>query len=148
MIKKRVEVNRAAKKPSGRKPGSEKNLKTTSDSTVLIIFLVLLLFIIFSFGGPRTGGNSVKDEQEKLLNLLVINDLREGSPAIVVGNAVDSERVSELASKDYSEIKGLAGITSEFVIYFEDEKGNVINIADKPCIGSPHAQVNGVNCNH
>lgn len=122
--------------------------KTISDSTVLIIFLTLLLFIIFFFDSSSASSNSVKDEQEKLLDLMVIQEEEEDGPAIVVGNVVDIERVSKLASADYSEIKGLAGITSEFVIYFEDEKGNVINIADKPCIGSYYAKVNGVNCNN
>ncbi len=140
-------MKRAVNKPRGRKPVSKKNFKTTSDSTVLIIFLVLLLFIIFYFSSKSSNGTSVKDEQEKLLSVLVINDAQEDGPAIIIGDSVDSERVSKLASKDYREIKGLAGITSEFVIYFEDEKGNVISIADKPCIGSSYAQVNGVACN-
>ena len=141
-------MKRTVKKPLGRKPGSKKNFRTVNDSAVLIAFLVILLFIIFSFGSQSTQENSVKDEQEKLLSLLVIPDEKEDGPAIVVGNFVDSERVSNLASKDYLEIKGLAGITSEFVIYFEDEKGKIINIAGKPCIGSSYARVNGVNCNH
>ncbi len=139
-------MKRTVKKPRGRVQEGKKNSTAMNDGVVLIIFLALLLFIIFFFGSPKTLSNSVQDEQAKLLNLLVIPDEQEDSSAIVVDNTVYSERVSKLASKDYSEIKELAGITSEFVIYFEDEKGNVLNIAGKPCIGSSYAQVNGMNC--
>lgn len=128
--------------------GSKKRRDTTNDSTLLIIFLVLLLFIIYFFGNSRMHETSVSQTQEILLSKLVAQDEKEDGPAIVIGNTVDDSRVKKLASTDYSEIKSMVGVTSDFVIYFEDEQGNVVNIADKPCIGSSYVQVNGVNCNN
>jgi hypothetical protein len=38
-------------------------------------------------------------------------------------------------------------VKSDFVIYFEDENGNLLLLAGKPCIGSSYASVNGYKCN-
>ncbi len=125
----------------------QRNKCSISDGAILAIFLIVVLFVIFFFSGAGTSSNSAAQEQKTLLNKLMIHDEREDGPAIVVGDVVDDARVKKLASTDYSEIKKMVGITSDFVIYFEDDNGNVVNIAGRPCIGSSYAQVNGVNCN-
>ncbi len=127
--------------------GSKKRRDTTNDSTILILFLVLLLFIIYFFGNSRVHETSVSQAQEILLSNLIAQDEKEDGPAIVVGNTVDDARVKKLASRDYSEIKNSMGVAAEFVIYFEDAEGNVVEVANRPCLGSSYAQINGINCN-
>ncbi len=142
-------MKKTSRKSPGRLARSQKrrNKRSISDGAVLAIFLIVVLFIIFFFSGAGTSVKSAEQEQKMLLSKLVIQDEREDGPAIIIGDVVDGARVKKLASTDYSELKKTVGITSDFVIYFEDDDGNVVNIADRPCIGSSYAQVNGVNCN-
>ncbi len=49
--------------------------------------------------------------------------------AFVVGNSIDTERLREFASKNYSEMKAELGIQNDFCIHFEDGNGNAINIS-------------------
>jgi len=111
------------------------------DGSIILIFIALVFLIIFFYGQ-----NSVDTDQKILLSKLVIDHKEEGGPAIIIGNKVDVDRLREISLTDYSELKSLIGITSEFVIYFEDGEGNILDLGDKPCIGSSYAQVNGHQC--
>lgn len=124
-----------------RKPTDKNRGKGLGDGAIIMFFLVLVIFIVFSYGN-----DSVRQDQKILLSTLVIEHEAENGPAIVVGNIVDVDRFKKISATSYSDLKSLFGIESEFIIYFEDVDGNVIEVDDTICIGSSYGQVNGHRC--
>jgi len=123
-----------------------KRLSGVNDSSVMLFFLVFVVVVVVFLSNVNVPETSTKQDHIKLLNILVVDDASENGPAIVVGNNLDTDMLIEFANTDYNEFRRLAGITSEFLIYFEDDAGYLVEVTDKPCIGSSYAQVNGQAC--
>ena len=146
-IKQRTtKVSNTARKPERANiPSSNKvPMNPIRDKAILLGTLILAVILVLYLNSDDSG--DVQKDQKILLNNLIIEHESENGPAIVIGNTLDSNLLEELSQLEYAEIKSMMGVTSEFIIYFEDEYGNVIDIGDKPCIGSSHAQVNGRTC--
>ena len=139
--KRGLELKRRAK--SVKASSNRKKQQGLSDGMVLLIFLVLISVIIAVFS---TESQVTRQDQVKLLNQLVIEAEEEDGPAIIVGGTLDKTMLLNFANKNYDELKGLLGVTSDFVIHFEDSEGNLVDIIGKPCIGSAYARVNGYRC--
>jgi len=142
-VKRRAHKSRKVTSHKSRRTSPHKKQQGLSEGAVLLIFLVLISMIVIVFGA---GSEVTKQDQIKLLNQFVIDAGEENGPAIIVGNSIDSDMLLTLANKDYGELKSLLGVTSDFVIYFEDDEGNLVEVLEKPCIGSASARVNGYRC--
>ena len=116
--------------------------KGMTDNVVLLIFLVFLIVVILVSGIAR---NNQQDPEENA----GFDDARDSglATAEAIGKALEPDLNGTIASMNYSELKEELGITdSEFFVLFKDEQGNLIEVDDKPCIGSPQARVNGRKC--
>tara|TARA_Y100000310_G_C20677543_1_gene813959 strand:+ start:816 stop:1157 length:342 start_codon:yes stop_codon:yes gene_type:complete len=102
-----------------------------SDNLVLMMFLVFVILIVFFFSDTES---QTKQDQKIIMN------------SIIAGDSINNEKILEFTNSEYHELKKRLGVNSEFVIHFEDENGNLIEIADKPCIGSSYALVGGHKC--
>ena len=69
------------------------------------------------------------------------------SGVFITGTKIDDQKLGEALNLSYENMKQLLGIQSDFCIYFEDEKGNVVPIRNKMGIGSPLVNFSGKSCN-
>ena len=66
---------------------------------------------------------------------------------VLESNELVAERVESLYRMDYNDVKSLAGIKSDFCIFFEDKDGNIVKIDGlEPGIGSEKVKVGGKPC--
>ena len=136
-------MKKRGRSKSSRKVSSSQKHKGLSDGAVIALFLIFVAIIIIVFG---TDSQMTQKDQIKLLNTFVIETGEEGRSAIIVGNNLDRNMLLKLANEDYADLKALLEVTSDFVIHFEDENGNIVEVIDKPCIGSGNVKINGYTC--
>jgi len=115
-----------------------------SDNAGVAIFLIVIVVIIAIMAGPIDRPLDFEKDQKTLLRQFTSADSND---AIIVRGSLDTLKVEELATLEYDEMKVRLGITSDFVLYFEDGQGNIIQVSDKQCIGSGDANINGIPCN-
>ncbi len=123
-------------------------------AVVLFSAASILLFFVLDKNTTVTQFKSVEQDAEKLTD--VVSSPQNFSISIVSGSKVDEDRLAELAERayagpgdyDYTYLKSQYGISSDFCIHFEDEKGNVVPASDQTIgIGSPEVKIGGVPCN-
>ena len=123
-----------------------------NDATIMLVFIVFVVLVIFFFDsskslqGAEPSVFELRKENEMLLSKLVIDHASENGQAIIVGNVVNAAMLSKVANTNYEQLKRLFGMDADFVIYFEDEEGNIVAVGEKPCIGSGYAYFNGRKC--
>ncbi len=140
------------------------NLKLIDDRTAVFAFLAFLVVILFMFDalsdqqslfGSRTtkttaqSGTGVVLTQEladQVVSKLTIDSREKDGVAFIVKDTVDPQLLAYFANMDYETIKAHLGIQSDFVIHFEDDRGEVVPMGDRLCIGSKSATLNGVPC--
>ena len=125
----------------------KKRCQALSTDVVFAIILFLFGFMVF-FHLIFQGGDDLKS-LKKEGSLLPLKFMSSDNTAFIVQNKVDSQRLKRLADMDYQELKRELNLKYDFCLYFEDERGNLINIskdAGKICIGSPDARLNGMSC--
>ena len=121
------------KKRTAKKSPKKKGI---DDRVVMILMLAFLIAIIFILDAINKG-----NVEEKIIGVIVAD---RSSDDILV---VDTQKVQEFVEKDYYEIKEELGIDRDFSVYFEDEYGNIVPIAETYCIGSPKGRVaEGIQC--
>ena len=130
------------KKKRSRSPPPKVNLNTV---TILVAIGKLALFILIAMG-PQSSEVSTESDQQMLMSRLTEGDTVHNIAPILNGGAIDQQELNDLAEKDYDELKDYLGIQSDFVVYFEDSNGQIVNIIDRPCLGSTFGQVNGQQC--
>jgi len=101
----------------------------TSESKFLIAILIVL--IILFFASSFYNKYKIRSDANAIIN------------RIVVGDEVDEQALNRLMSKDYNELKKELGITKDFIVYFEDENNNPIEINGMYCFGYEEAALNG-----
>jgi hypothetical protein len=114
------------------------------EQIIMFLFLAFLVAVLFIIDAIYTSEETVMTEQ--VLKKLIINDPSEEGIGFIVKERVDEEKLLTFANMDYEEIKDELGVDYDFTVYFEDEKGNLVTIGDKYCIGSPKAKIAGVSC--
>lgn len=118
-----------------------------SDATVLLLFLVVVVSIVFFYDEASSPEKSLQQGDPQMLLSKLVIDGNEASPvSLVVGNSVDSNVLNQISNTAYDQLKLKLGVKSDFVIYFEDQSGNLVMLGDRPCIGSSFALVNGHRC--
>jgi hypothetical protein len=106
---------------------------------LLLGLIVVLLILVFNQASP-----SLSDEQDQIANKLIAK--KDNELALIVDSKVNSDKLRMFTSLSYDELKGKLGVEKDFVVYFVDENGSVLDIGGKPCFGSPKAIVAGKSC--
>ena len=105
--------------------------KKQKSSEAKFLIAVLAILIIIFFVSTFYNRYKMNSEAEKIID------------SIVVGDEVDEQALNNLMSKDYNELKKELGITKDFIVYFEDENSNPIEINGMHCFGFEEAALNG-----
>ena len=137
---------------------SKKKVRGINDASVVLIFLTLLLAIVFvldELGSDnaepveeRVQSSSIEPSGaaalEKFLAEVEEQTIFEGANGSVIVESDAFEKFEEIYREH---LKAEFGNVSDFVIYFEDDQGNLLKLTEKPCFGSGSAAVNGHACN-
>ncbi len=79
---------------------------------IAVIAVLIILFFVSSFYNKY----KISSEAEKIID------------SFVIGDEIDEQVLDSFMSKDYSELKKELGITKDFIVHFEDEDENPIQI--------------------
>lgn len=90
-------------------------------SVFIVVFVFVLVLVTFS------EGDSYRELQAETVTLAttVATDEQYG---FVEGGSVDKEKFAELAQMNYSKLKRELGMGSDFCIFIEDSKGNLVPV--------------------
>lgn len=129
------------------------NLKKAQTWSTDVIIGVVLFFVavilLFYLTGPIAENRraaKLQSESEKLPSLL--SSRQNLTAAFIDGSKVDVGKLAGASIISYENLKSLLGIESEFCVYFEDEKGNVVPVqGNRIGVGSPLVNLSGKGCN-
>ena len=105
--------------------------KKQKSSEARFLIAVLVVLIIIFFASSFYNKYKINSEADAIIN------------KIVVGDEVNEQALNSFMSKDYNELKKELGITKDFIIYFEDEDENLIQVNGMYCFGYEEATLNG-----
>lgn len=117
----------------------------SADAIIGVVLFVVSVIMLYYMAGPGSGGNQAQrlvEESEGLPSIIA----SEQSTSFLKGSEVSNEKVQEVANLSYEILKEFLGIESDFCIYFEDEKGNIVPVSNKLGIGSSLVEINGKSC--
>ena len=111
---------------------------------VIIFMAAFLIFYALLNANPNAKVSNLKDEASIIIKQLVSGNT---PPRIVDGNEINVSRVSDLKNLDYEELKRRLRVGSDFCIYIEDDKGNIvlINYSYKG-VGAPNINLGDTPC--
>ena len=138
MVKKRHNVKKNIKK----------NLFTFNNAVLLaLIFALIVLFKTIMAPVPAFKAAEKADLEREAIDILRTVTNKNMPTNVLESNELVAERVESLYRMDYNDVKGLAGIKSDFCIFFEDATGNIVAINGiKGGIGSSKIRINGKPC--
>jgi len=83
--------------------------------TKFFIAVIAVLIILF-FASVFYNKYKINSDAEKIIE------------SFVVGDEIDEQALNSFMNKDYSELKKELGLTKDFIVHFEDENENPIQI--------------------
>ena len=151
---------------------SPSNFKLIDDRTAVFAFLAFLVVVLFLFdsaadqqalnaqpyqaagiwsdGGSGSKSSTsialTKELADQVVSKLTIDSREKDGIAFIVNDTVDPKLLEYFTKLDYETVKAHLGLQSDFMIHFEDEKGMVIPMGDRFCIGSKSVKLNGIPC--
>ncbi|TAL56726.1 MAG: hypothetical protein EPN86_02555 [Nanoarchaeota archaeon] len=105
---------------------------------VIFVTIIVGFFYVIQIFSQRDQTAALKQQVENLPSSLQENSSKV---AFIEGNEINIQRLIQFARMNYSEIQNELGITSDFCVYIEDEKGNIIPIDGKAGVGSDKVQI-------
>lgn len=116
------------------------------DIALGVIVFMAAFFILYALlnSNPAAKAGILKEEATAIIKQVASEDdlLRT-----VDSNEINLSRIAELKNMSYEELKRRLRIESDFCIYIEDEKGNLILINNTyKGIGSPNINLSGAPC--
>ena len=109
---KRIKLKEKLLKSSLKAPAYKRQRTNEAKFLIAVLFVLVILFFASSFYNRY----KMKSEAEIIIS------------KILIGDEVDEQALSSLMSKDYNELKKELGITKDFIVHFEDENENPIQI--------------------
>jgi len=106
--------------------------KKKFDEIYLVLIVVVLILIVYSY----TRGPSTSDA-DRITEMII--DHHEFSFA--VNGVIDNEKLEQIKSMDYSQLKKTLDMDSDFCLYIEDGQGNIILAK-----GASKLEGNGISC--
>ena len=120
----------------------------STDAIIGVVLFIVAVVLLYYLSGPvakNRQNEKLHTESEKLPAALTSQQNITG--VFVKSTKVDDQKLGETLNLSYENLQQLLGIQSDFCIYFEDEKGNVVPIRNKIGIGSPLVNFSGRSCN-
>ncbi|MBI2140820.1 hypothetical protein HYU16_00185 [Candidatus Woesearchaeota archaeon] len=133
-----------------KKRSSLKKAQTWStDAIVGVVLFFIAVVLLYYLTGPISENRQtakLQADADKLPSILGTSQNLTGT--FIDGAKVDVGKLATASNASYENLKSLLGIESEFCIYFEDEKGNIVPMqGDRAGIGSPLVNISGKGCN-
>ncbi|MBI2580734.1 hypothetical protein HYV85_02900 [Candidatus Woesearchaeota archaeon] len=133
-----------------RERASLKKAQTWStDAIVGVVLFFIAVVLLFYLTGPVAENRQtakLQAEADKLPSIVGAGKNLTGT--FIDGAKVDAGKLASASNVSYENLKSLLGVESEFCIYFEDEKGNIVPVQeDRAGIGSPLVNISGKGCN-
>ena len=126
----------------------KKGQTLSTDAVVAVVIFVLAAMLMFYLMGPAAKNRRSEKLQVEAQKLPGILSAGQNLTIIFVqGTKVDEKKLSETLNLSYENLKALLGMESDFCIYFEDDKGNLVPAGNKLGIGSPLVNLSGRTCN-
>jgi Na+/phosphate symporter len=111
---------------------------------ILILFVILKTVFIPPSGLLEEAKSDLTEEAEIVLDKLTDDSVEV---ALLNANELIEERIENLDSMDYEEVKNILGVDSDFCIFIEDTNGDIVEIDDTGSgIGSDKISINGNPC--
>ncbi len=136
-------------KNAKKKFNAENDLFTFNNAVLIALILALIvLFKTIAASSPLFSAEKKPDLEQDAKTLLDTVAAESKSMSFANSDALLEENIKRLNSMGYNEFKGIAGVKSDFCVYFEDTSGNLIKIEGiKLGIGSEKIRINGHPCN-
>ena len=125
---------RQAKKPK-QSMRTRTNKKHNTELVMLVLIVAVFSFYVMYLDIAET--TRMKDDAVTIMEHVVLE------------NSVDRASLEGMAGQDYDSVKRELDVDSEFVVFLEDESGNIVRIGDKNeilCFGNPAAVIEGRKC--
>ena len=128
------------------------NTKSQSWSMDMIFGVVIFLTLAIVFLGFMLTSGSDFNLRSEADNIFARLDSDSGFEELTVleGNSISLIRLEILAQEDYTELKSLLGVNSDFCIVLVDSDGGIINISsERTSIGNPDHRISiseGIMC--
>ena len=120
----------------------------STDAVVAVVIFILAAMVMFYLIGPAAKDRSSDKLQADAKQLPGVLSANQNLTIIFVqGTKVDELKLAQILTLSYENLKSLLGIQSDFCIYFEDDKGNIVPAGNKMGIGSPLVNFSGKACN-
>ena len=137
------------KKMKKRRRANMKKAQTWStDAVVGVVLFFLAVILLFYLSGPIAENRQtikLQADADKLPSIVGTGNL---TGTFIDGANVNTGKLAAVSNISYENLKSLLGIESEFCIYFEDEKGNIVPVqGDRMGIGSSLVNLSGTGCN-
>ncbi len=110
---------------------------------IAILFLFLIIIVTVD---RRDYEKSVLDREQKRLLSAITSDSVADETAFIINNNLDKERLLSWAKKSYYSRKSDMGVNNDFAILFTNGNGELVQIENYTCIGSPNTKVAGMSC--
>ncbi|MBI3036448.1 hypothetical protein HYY73_01650 [Candidatus Woesearchaeota archaeon] len=120
----------------------------STDAIIGVVLFIVAAVLLFYLSGPAASNKQnekLRAESERLPAVLTSQQNITG--VFIKSTKVDDQKLEEALNLSYESLKALLGMQSDFCIYFEDEKGNIVPIRNKIGIGSPLVNFSGKGCN-
>lgn len=104
--------------------------QTWSTDAIIAVVIFVVVFMAFMYITGRSSESKKIDvfteDASKIPDLFAQS--KNKSFTFVEGNKINKEKLENLTSMTYQQLKSELGIKSDFCIHFEDENGNVVFI--------------------
>jgi len=128
----------------------QKKAQSWSIDIILGVFVfIAAIFIVYALlnANQSSKASTLKEEASTVIRQVASED---SSSSIVDNNEIKKEKLDELKSIEYDELKRKLRVEGDFCIYMEDENGNIVLIQDGSGgykgIGSPGIDLGGAPC--
>mgnify|MGYP001572098912 CR=1 FL=1 len=125
---------------------NQKSQTFSMDIILAVIVFAVAAAVFYSLlsGGPSTKAGPLKEEA----SIVIKQVASEESPlSVIINETISTDKLNELKSLSYDELKRRFRIEGDFCIFLEDEEGNIILIDNNyKGIGSPNIDLSGTPC--
>ena len=124
--------------------------KAQSWSVDVVLGSIIFIVAFFAFYSLLNASTNPTVEDLKNDAAIVIREVAadDSTLSIVHNNEINITKVMELKNYTYDELKRMMRIQSDFCIYLENEKGEIVLINNSyKGVGAPSINISGTPCN-
>ena len=125
-------------------------IKKKRKEQIDVLWLVLIVMLLIILVSLVTQKYDIGEDKENLMKEAknILNILTDGREiGFAPNNMIEEEKLEKFLDMDYSELKKNLNVKNDFCIYFEDERGNLVEVKKGiKGIGSGIIELNGEPC--